>query len=282
MKIACPACHLTGSLNELELPPEGRELTCPRCKKAFHVDGPPVAPDQRPMNVCPACQYSTFSEETFVVCPKCGTTEKEFRLRRERRKEETALLQQDGEALHRSYRNPDLVTAAPEEPETALEAAPKPVRIVGWLSMAVAGALVCYGGYGLADYYSKDWQKILSAPLLEPLSRTRVFVRLALLPWLTTLYAIALAVVADRFLRRAPWGRRGLALCAWAGLAVVSIHQAAGFFTWVKIAASSSGILYYLTGIVNALLMTALWGAPFLLLRRALEHDAILAEFPDE
>ena len=73
MKVECPSCHLAGTVNELELPPEGRELTCPRCKKSFHIDRPPLDPDLRPMNVCPACQYSTFSEETFIACPKCGT-----------------------------------------------------------------------------------------------------------------------------------------------------------------------------------------------------------------
>ena len=280
MKVECPSCHLTGTVNELDLPGEGRELTCPRCKKSFHIDKPPVDPDLRPMTVCPACQYSTFSEETFIACPKCGMTEKEFRLR-ERKQAETARLHQDQEALHRSYRNPDLATPPPEEPAT-VETAPKPVRIVGGLSLATAAAFVCYGGYGLADYYTKDWQTILSAPLLEPLSRTQVFLRLALLPWITTLYGIALAVIADRFLRLVPWGRRGLAYCAWGGLGVVVAHQMAGFISWVRIGASASGILYYLTGVVNALLMTLLWGAPFLVLRWFLEHDAILAEFPDE
>jgi predicted Zn finger-like uncharacterized protein len=280
MKIHCPACQLTGSVNELELPSEGRELTCPRCKKSFHVDRPPVDADLRPMNVCPACQYATFSEEMFVVCPKCGMTEKEGREKRHR--QDLERLRSDQEALHRTYRNLDLVTAAPEEPATDPAAAPQPVRVTGWLCIAVGSALFCYGGYDLANYYARDWQAILSAPLLEPLSRTRVFFRLGFLPWVTTLFGLVLASVAGQFLRRAPWGRKGLALCAWTGLVVVLIHQAAGLVAWLGTAASSTGVSYYLAGILNALLMTALWGAPFILLRWFLEHDMILQEFPEE
>ncbi|HEY6006991.1 MAG TPA: zinc-ribbon domain-containing protein [Geobacteraceae bacterium] len=282
MRIECPACHLTGTVNELEIPSGGRDISCPRCKHDFHLDQPPAVAELHLMNVCPACQYSTFSEEMFAVCPKCGTTEKEFREQKTHRQQETARLERDAQALHRSYRNPDLVAGTPERPEAVQESAPQPLRVAGWLSTAAGGVLLFYGAYGLAGYYGKDWQAILSAPLLEPLSSTRVFFRLGLLPWLTTLYGLGLTVVAGQFLRRAPWARRGLAYCAWTGLALVACHQIAGFIAWAGVASVTAGFFYYFTGVLNALLMTALWGAPFVVLRWYLEHDAITTEFPDE
>ncbi|TLN00954.1 hypothetical protein FDZ73_17725, partial [bacterium] len=32
MKIECPSCHLTGNINSVDVPAEGRNFECPRCK----------------------------------------------------------------------------------------------------------------------------------------------------------------------------------------------------------------------------------------------------------
>ena len=37
MRIECPACHLTGTVNELEIPSGGRDISCPRCKHVTEV-----------------------------------------------------------------------------------------------------------------------------------------------------------------------------------------------------------------------------------------------------
>src|SRR5512144_853487 len=88
MKIECPSCHLSGKVNELELPPDGRELKCPRCKASFHVNKPPApAGKQELMSMCPACQYSTFTDEMFAVCPKCGLVGSEYRQNLRKQKE---------------------------------------------------------------------------------------------------------------------------------------------------------------------------------------------------
>ena len=115
MKIECPSCHLSGKVNELELPPDGRELKCPRCKAAFHVKKPPPpAGKQDLMSMCPVCQYSTFTDEMFAVCPKCGLVGSEYR-QNLRKQKENDQVRRDEDLLPRSHRNPDLVAPAQDD-----------------------------------------------------------------------------------------------------------------------------------------------------------------------
>jgi len=144
MEIECPSCHLVGKINELELPPDGRRLNCPRCKNSFHVAKPPVAAgNKRLMNNCPSCQYSTFTDEMFAVCPKCGLTADNYHEKSRKQRESEQLLR-DQEVLSRSYRNPDLTKDPTQDSVPVRVRAAQPVEVTAWLCAAVGVALVCY------------------------------------------------------------------------------------------------------------------------------------------
>lgn len=281
MKLECPSCHLTGKINEVELPPEGRYVSCPRCKTSFHVAKPPPAGNSPLMSMCPACQYSTFSDEMFDVCPKCGLKAGDHPEKR-RQQEERELMRHDRDVLTRSHRNPDLVRVTPQESVPERGAGPEPVRVTGWICIAAGGALFCYGLTGLATYYGKDWQAILSEPLLEPVSKTRVFFSIGFLPWLITLFSAWLITVASQFLALRGWARKGLMRCAWGGIAVAAIAEVADFINWVRVSSSTPSFSYYAIGVVSTLFMILLWSAPCCALLWYLQREAIHREFPED
>jgi predicted Zn finger-like uncharacterized protein len=278
MQIECPSCHLAGKVNELELPPLGRQFTCPRCKSSFLVAKPAAAGNLATMNSCPSCHYATFTEEVFAVCPKCGMTAQDYQtLTQKQREKEQA--QRNQEALQRSFRNPDLVQVATAEP------GPEPVRsapeieVAAWLCLAFGCALLCYGCVGLANYYSKDWQAVLSEPVLVPVSKWYVFFSLGLIPWLTTLCSLFFVWAAYRFLRLRDDALERLRAGAWAGVAVVVMYEAVALVSWIGASSSTPTFSYYAVGILSSLFMIALLGAPFFVLIWYLERDAIIRAF---
>lgn len=283
MRIECPGCHLTGNVNELEMPPEGRLVSCPRCKNTFHVDKPAVAawsPDM--MNVCPVCKYSTFGTEMFAVCPQCGLVGSEYQAKLRKKQElerEQQQAQHDQELLQRSFRNPDLPQAPAAEAER--NAAPLPIRYTGWACTALGGALLCYGLYGLASYYGNDWQATLSEGRLEPISSLEAFFRIGFLPWLFTLFSAVFLAVTSQFLLRRDRARNELEKVAWVGVVLSVVYETAEFISWIRISSSSPSISYCAVGIVSSLLMAALWSAPFLVLLWFLRSETIVQEFPE-
>jgi predicted Zn finger-like uncharacterized protein len=278
MNVECPSCHLVGKINEVELPDEGRRLNCPRCKNSFHVAKPPPPSNRQLMSSCPSCQYSTFTEEMFAVCPKCGLTAEDAQalFRKQREKEQDA---RDQQALNRSFRNPDLVQKLPEEVLVEPVRAAREVTLTASLCMTLAGALLLYGGVGLFKYYSKDWQAVLSEPLLEPLTRFQVFMKLGFTPWLLALFGAYFSWSSYLFSRLRCDALKRMTEAAYGGIAVVAACQAAGFYEWVRLASGTPTLSYYGVGIMNFLLMTALLGAPFLVLLRYLDSSAIQREF---
>ncbi len=295
MKIECPGCLLSGNVNEVEFPDEGRHISCPRCKTVFHVAKPSLpAAGRYLMNTCPVCQYSTFTDEMFAVCPKCGHSGKYYGKASPKKKDPVNIQRQepqplredmdqlthDLDALNRSFRNPDLVRA-PERAVVEQFKPPQAVRWAGWSCVAAGTAFLVYGLVGLLNYYTEDWQAILSEPLLEPLSRTRVFFALAFLPWLRTLFGIWFIVAASRFLRLQSRALRELAWCARWGLALGIISEMAGFVDWAKISSSSPSMTYYAVGILSSLFMVVLWSVPSFALIRYLRSEAILRAFPN-
>ena len=279
MKIECPSCHLTGNVNEMELPPDGRELKCPRCKKGFQVKKPPPpAGNQDLMDICPACQYSTFTDEMFAVCPKCGLVVSSYRekLRKgQEQKQEQKQMQRDREVLTRSHRNPDLDLAPPEEGAPKKPGIPQPILVTGWVCIAVGGALLFYGLAGLMNYYGKDWQAELSASFVEPISNTSLFFRLGFIPWLITLFSAYFIAVAGLFLTQRSGATKELIRGAWVGMALGVIHESADFIDWVRISSSTPSFSYLFTGIMNSLLWIVLWSAPTFALIWFLGSDRI-------
>ncbi len=283
MRIECPECHLAGKVNELEMPPEGRLVSCPRCKNSFHVNKPTVAawsPDM--MNVCPVCQYSTFGTEMFAVCPRCGLVGSEYQAKLRKKQELENAQQQarhDEELLLRSLRNPDLPQAPAAEAEPS--AAPLPVRYTGWACTALGGALLCYGLYGLTSYYGNDWRAALSEGRLEQVSKTEVFFRLGFLPWLFTMFSAVFLAVASQFLLLRDRARKDMEKAAWAGVALCAIYETAEFVSWIRISSSSPSLSYWAAGIMSSLLMAVLLSLPFLALIWFLRSEAITREFTE-
>ena len=282
MKIECPSCHLGGKVNDLEFPPEGREFKCPRCKAAFHVNKP-AAPDgrQEVMNMCPACQYSTFTDEMFSVCPKCGLVAGEYG-EKIRKTQEADLLRHDRELLTRSHRNPDLVVPLPDDAVTEVARAPQPILITAWSCMAISGALLFYGLNGLLTYYSKNWEEVLSEQLLEPVSGLSVFFRMGFMPWLITLFSVYVIFSAIQFLRLQPGSLRRMHECAWAGIALGVIHEIVDFIKWVEISSSNPSLFYFLTGVLSSLFWILLWSVPSIVLIWHLRSNGISSEFADD
>jgi len=281
MKIECPSCRLTGSMHELDIPPEGRYFDCPRCKTGFHIAKPlPAAISGHLMNTCPVCQYSTFTEEMFSSCPKCGASDANYKEMLKKRAEREQILH-DEELMNRSLRNPELILAPLSEPEHVKPKTPKPIMVTAWLSIAAGALLLCYGMEGLSNYYGKDWQSILSMPFLEPVSKIRIFFSLGFLPWLQTLYAAGFIVVASQFLMLRPWAPRAMTICAWGGVALGVINGIATFINHIKIASSSPSFTYCALGVISSLFMMLLWSAPFLALLWYLRKESILREFPE-
>ncbi len=306
MKIECPSCRLAGNINEVELPPEGSLINCPRCKEQFHVAKPaPAAKSGHMMNTCPVCQYSTFTDEMFSECPKCGTTGTNYQ-EMLKKKTERERIKRDHEILNRSLRNPDLSIAPPPTiaesqfprarslrnpdlfipPPMEDAAAPKPrlpdpIRITGAVCVAAGAAFLIYGLAGLVHYYSRDWQVILSEPLLEPVSKTRVFFMLGFLPWLRLLYGATFVTMAILFLMLRRQAHRWLTQCAWGGVALGVINEVAEFINWVRVSSLSPSFSYYAVGAISSLFMIIPWIAPFLALIWYLQRDSVLNEFPE-
>ncbi|HTP66392.1 MAG TPA: zinc-ribbon domain-containing protein [Geobacteraceae bacterium] len=281
MKIECPSCHLSGKVNELELPPEGRELKCPRCKAPFHVAAPlPPSGGQELMNMCPSCQYSTFTDEMFAVCPRCGLVAGDFR-EKVRKGQEAEQLRHDQELLTRSHRNPHLVAPVPDETIAEKAKAPQPVLIAAWGCMGVAGVLILYGVNGLLNYYSQDWQAVLSEQLLEPVSELSVFFRLGFMPWLITIFSAYVIFTAVQFLRLQPGSLLRMHECAWGGLGLGVIHEVVDFIKWVEISSSNPSFFYFLSGVLSSLFWILLWSVPSVALIWHLRSDRVSQEFAE-
>lgn len=279
--IECPEYHLTGKVNTQEMLPEGRLVSCPRCKYTFNVDKPGAVRSPDMMNVCPVCQYSTFGTEMFAVCPKCGLVGSKYQAKLWKKQEmewEQQQAQHIQELLFRSKHNPDLLRTPAAYGEG--NAAPLPVRYTGRGCFALGVALLCYGLYGLASYYGNDWQTILSEGRLEPISKIEVFFRLGFLPWLFTLFSSVFLKVVSRFMLLRDRARKEMQMAAWAGVAVCAVYETAEFISWVRISSSPS-FFYYATGLASSLLMTVLWSLPFLALLWYLQSEAIVREFPE-
>jgi len=281
MKIECPNCRLVGEVNEQEVPLAGRYIDCPRCRTGFQVKKPANKswnPDM--MNLCPVCNYSTFSEEMFDVCPKCGLNGSEYKEKRESRQED-ALANADLERLNRSLRPEEFIQPPAREEEPVLFQLPATIRYTGLGVLIISAITASYGIFGLASYYS-DKESLLATineTLLEPVSSTTFFLDHGLSPWVLTLYSLLMLVLAILFLRRRSWTLKGLELGAWTGLAIGVMYEIVDYVSYIRRSSDSPSMAYYLVGLVNALFMVAVWIAVPLALVWWLRNDRLREAF---
>lgn len=301
MKIECPSCHLTGNVNPVDIPDEGRNFQCPRCKTAFFIDKPaPGVDGDCLMSICPVCQYSTFTDEMFAVCPKCGTRGTDYRRmlvekaggKKAKRApivdlpEEPPValdreqMQREYELLTRSHRNPDFEAPVPDK-KVKKPPLPPPLMLTGWAAVAAGALFLCYGLAGLSDYYGKDWQAILSVPLLEPVSRTQIFFRLGFFPWLRTLYGIGFILAATRFLALWPGAPRLLKGLSWGGAALILFQEIILTVNRILATSGSPPPIFYLDCFIGFLVKVVLWSILFLAVVWLLGREETIREFND-
>jgi predicted Zn finger-like uncharacterized protein len=288
MKITCPQCGANGNLPDHEIPEEGRFLSCPKCKHGFDVKKPKATVNEYLVDVCPACAYSTFGDERFGSCPKCGVVIKAFI---DRQREEMARAREQ-EILNRKFSRDISPTPMPGVSSSLSAPAPAPsptaesiaigefienlhpVNLVGWGCSLVAVVIFIMGFFGMFDYYGNDIQAKLTEQREEQVSAWYVFLHYGMVPWIMVLYGGALLAVSTFFLKRQKQARQALAWLLWAVIAYVPVSMTVNFVRW-WIEPISHNWGGYFIGVFNILFMTALVGIPLYLLINFLDDKRI-------
>lgn len=304
MNIECPSCHLTGTINEVELPPEGRNFTCPKCKCDFFIEKPiHSAGDKHLMNMCPVCHYSTFTDEMFAVCPKCGTNGADYRemlLKKSQPAQQNSVRQnaspedpnqildqeqmlRDYELLTRSQRNPDF--DPPPSPETAAEtkrpALPLPVRITGWALVTAGVLFLIQGLVGLNYYHGSKFEATFSTPYIGSLYKFRLFLQYGFLPWLTTVFSICFISAASQFFYLRPWVPEVMRKMCLVGIGLVLVRGVVDIINRIIVTSGFPSAIFYIDCLFSFMLKTVLWSAPFLASIWLLTRDDTVQDYQE-
>lgn len=302
MKIECPGCKLSGNIDDSTVPATGIAMNCPRCKKPFTVQRPAVAAGEAVamLDSCPRCQYSTFSDEKFAVCPKCGLVVADYQKEQldARQKQKGAnsspqprqlsgqaaapiprlspeQLQQEEEAL-RKYgldKLPGAVNAADEpaaagsSTETAL-----PVLIAGWGVIIVSILLAGFGVSGIMEYLDKLKEAKAAVESFEQTqSGSALFFQFLVFPVLSIIFSVVMLVFGAQFLAMKKWSIAAMQSGAWAGVALLAMMKISDMVFWFKRASTDASFGYYAMGIFGDFLLMLLYIAPFLALAEYLK-----------
>jgi len=296
MKITCPQCGASGNLPDHEIPEEGRFLSCPKCKHGFDVKKPKATTNEYLVDSCPACAYSTFGEERFGTCPKCGVVIKAF-VDRQREEMNRAREQQ---LLSRKFSRDTAVpvpmptqTTIPNSSSAGSSPPPEskridigdmienlhPVNLVGG-GCALAGAIILLIGIiGIFDYYGTDYlakisKESLELGIAERPSGLKIFLHNGLVPWIETLYGASLLAVAVFFLQKQAQARQALGWLLWAFIAYVpSYHLVAIISHFFESIIPS--LWTFAIDVLIMIVVTALVGFPLYLLINFLEDKRI-------
>lgn len=272
MKITCPKCNAAGSIPEHEVPEAGRFISCPRCQNGFTVTKPKAVKNEYRVDFCPACSFSTFGEETFSSCPKCGVVVKAF----VDRQREDLMQQKNQELLGNKFSENNL--KSPEEPDLPVEADflenLHPVNLVGWGTLILALVIFAIGIWGLASYDSSDLQARLSEQRDEQVSGFYVFMHYGMVSWVAIIYGVLTGFAAVMFLKKRHSSLKAMSRIIWAGIIYVPVSHLVKFVYWV-LAPIPHSIYAYLIEIFNILFMSALIGIPLYFLDRYLRDRSI-------
>jgi len=269
MKIACPACNASGTLPDHEIPEEGRYLSCPRCKQGFSVKKPQDENNAFLVDTCPACTYSTFGEERFGSCPKCGVSIRTFVERQrdeQQRKREQQLLGRTSGGAEPAVRHTAVHDSASASVADFIEGL-HPVNLIGWGAAAAAVMLLGLGLWGVVEFSATDY-RAASANVLgieEAPSSVGIFLKHGLVPWILAVYGGCLAVAAWLFLKRLAVALRALSHCLRAAAVLVPVYEVVSFVGWVM-EPVPHGVGGYAVEIAGLLFMSALVVIPLLLL----------------
>ena len=297
MKIECPGCKLTGNIDDANVPATGVAMTCPRCKQKFIVEKSVAQASEAVamLDTCPACQYATFSDEKFSVCPQCGLVVADYQQKlREGRKVDAVRQKpaqpprkaqvQDGappvhlseeerrrdEEMRRKHgldKIPGVVEVADPENVRQQVEAPLPVFIVGWGTVALAIAFIIYSGYGISEYLDRVKEAKAALEVLENTqSPVTLIFQFLLFPVLTMLYAPLMLFFAIQFMSLKKSYTVLMKKGAWAGVVLFVLMKANDLFFWFSRSSSDVSLSYSVAGLVGDIFMAALLIAPLLAL----------------
>ena len=272
MKISCPKCNASGSIPDHEVPESGRFISCPRCNEGFTVTKTRAAHDAYLVDTCPSCSFSTFGDEIFSTCPKCGIAVKTFV---ERQREEQRL-KHNQELLGKKFSNVDV---APPPPEPAVSIADiidnlHPVNLISWGVAAVAVVILCLGLWGIIGYDAAGIKALLTEEGGEPVSGLYVFMHYGLLHWLKLIYGLAALAASILLMKRLKIALQMLSYVLWGAIVLVPLSYVVTFIYWV-VAPIPHTIGGYLIEILNILFMSALVAIPLYLLEQYLHERKI-------
>jgi predicted Zn finger-like uncharacterized protein len=292
MKITCPKCGASGNLPDHEIPEEGRFLSCPKCKHGFDVEKPRATANEYRVDVCPACSYSTFGDELFATCPKCGVFIKTYV---DRQREEMARAREQ-ELLNRKFSRDTTPEPMPGVPSSAAAPAPArtaesgiaigefienlhPVNLVGYGTALVSVVILLMGIFGLFDYFGTDYaakvsEESIALGIADKPSAFKIFLNHGLSPWIETFYGAALLAVAVFFLKKQAQARQALGWLLWTFIVYVPVLMCIRFLTWwfQPIPHSWGG---YATNLFNIVFISVLVGIPLYLLINFLDDKRI-------
>jgi hypothetical protein len=183
--------------------------------------------------------------------------------------------------LTRSLRNPDFERSTQEKAEAPEIAIPGPIRLTGWVAIVAGGLSICVALAGLVNYYGKDWQAILSVPLLEPESKVWIFFKVGFFPWLRLVFSVCYLVAATRFLalrRRAPMIVSRL---SWAGIALILVQETTRLVNRLLLSSGSPSLIFYVDCTITFLVTAFFWSIPFLVTILLLRRESTLRDYPE-
>lgn len=273
MKISCPKCQASGTIPDHEVPESGRFINCPRCKEGFTITKPRSGNDVYLVDTCPACSFSTFGEETFSSCPKCGVSVKTFV---ERQREEQ-LQKRNQELLGKKLNNLEVVSETPEAQSASVGDFIEnihPVNLISWGGAAAGITFIGLGLWGIIEYDSARIKALLVEQGDEQVSDFYVFLHYGLLHWVKLLYGTAAMAVSLMFMKRLKIGLQSMSALLWSTIALVPLLYIISFVNWV-IAPIPHTISGYAIELINIIFMSALVGMPLYLLERYLHERTI-------
>lgn len=293
MKIQCPSCQLSGQISDANVPAEGMNMDCPRCKTSFYVKKESTANWKDTATECPVCQFSTFSEERFDICPTCGLVIKDYNEKKGKgggapARSAPVRASRQGEKLDpdeisrraaedlrrleeknatRSYGGSDPGESLLADQEAEIPrgpAIPLPVLLTGCVFILLALVVSVYSGSEIKSYYAKLAEVGNDELLAANFAALHSVLGEVVMPAVRILLGVVTVVVAAAFLKMIPKSRQWLEMCVWGWLACVILDQVVSLLNEILRSSSDASIGHYSIVVMYMLVMLVLWGAPLL------------------
>ncbi|NVN98901.1 MAG: zinc-ribbon domain-containing protein [Geobacteraceae bacterium] len=304
MRIECPECKLSGNIDDSTVPATGLAMICPRCKKHFTAEKVVAqgANAAAMIDTCPKCQYATFTEEKFAICPKCGLVVADYHrallASRSAPKTRTVsppqrqmtdqpippprltaeeLLKEENARKKYGFDKVPGVVEVVEAPVAAARPSvelPLPVLAAGWGTIVASVFLIVFGVNGVMEYMAKMKEAKAAIEAFEAAqSDLSIFMQFLLFPAVSIVFSLVLPVVAIQFMRMRKWTVTALYRAAWATAALIAVMKLSDLIFHFKRAASDSSFSYYALGTFSEMMMMVLLIAPFIVLAEFLHSE---------